>query len=190
MDNSEKNNQTIEMITKAILTLVYLGGFVIFVVLGFIFGPGLKMFNISTLDLVMLALATMRLGRMVAFDHIAEPLRMPFAKTIADRNGAGSIVVPKGKGFVRSIGQLISCPICVGTWIAAGLVYLLYFFPGPTRVFIVVAAVVGLAELLHSATEALCWVGIDARVTAGGKMRANMPVSGAENSADSGDQAQ
>ena len=107
---------------------------------------------------------------MIAFDHIAEPLRAPFAKTVTDRNGAGSVVVPKGRGAMRSIGQLISCPICVGTWIAALLVYLLYFFPGPTRVFITMTAVIGLAELLHSVTEALCWVGINSRVMAGGQI--------------------
>ncbi len=173
MENSVARYRLGDLLTKIILTVVFFGGFALFVVGGLVYGPGLEMFKISALDLVMLSLATMRLGRMVAFDHIAEPLRVPFAKTVPDRNGAGSVTVPKGQGAIRSIGQLITCPICVGTWVAAVLVYLLYFFPGPTQVFVTMTAVIGAAELLHSATEALCWVGINSRVMAGEQILAH-----------------
>jgi hypothetical protein len=181
MENDHSNHHLTDLVTKTILTVIFLGGFLLFIIGGFVFGPGFDLFNISALDLVMLALATMRLGRMIAFDHIAEPLRAPFTKTVPDRNGAGSIVIPKGVGVRYSLGQLISCPICVGTWVAAVLVYFLYIIPGPTRVFIAMMAVVGLAELLHSATEALCWVGINARVMAGGQIQDRQKQNSGEN---------
>jgi hypothetical protein len=134
----------------------------------------LQPFALSWLDAVLLAFATMRMGRMMAFDKIAEPLRAPFTKTVPDRNGAGSIVVPRGEGVRRSLGELLSCPICIGTWIAALFVYGYLVIPAPTQVFVAVLAVIGLAELLHSATEALCWMGIHARAQAGVLMQKNL----------------
>jgi hypothetical protein len=71
----------------------------------------------------------------------------------------------------QSLGQLITCPICVGTWISAGLVYLLYLFPGPVHVFLYMTAAIGIAELLVALTEALCWTGQYGRVMSGYKMR-------------------
>ncbi len=52
----------------------------------------------NALDLVMLAFATFRMGRLIAFDTIAEPLRAPFTKTVPDETGAGDTVVAAGSG--------------------------------------------------------------------------------------------
>jgi hypothetical protein len=63
-------------------------------------------------------------------------VRFPLLKTVDLENGAGHVVEPKGEGMKRAIGEMISCPICAGTWIAAGLVYGLQFFPKSTRLFL------------------------------------------------------
>ncbi|MEN4011123.1 MAG: DUF1360 domain-containing protein [Bellilinea sp.] len=162
-----------EAITKVVLTFIFLGGILIFLITGQSSGSGMMNFRLDWLDLLLLSLATYRLGRLIAFDRVAEPLRAPFARTVRDVTGAGSTVIARGSGAQRAFGQLISCPICAGTWIAAGLVILLYFFPAEARLFLFMAAAVGGAELIHNATEALCWSGMLNRARAGEMLQNN-----------------
>jgi hypothetical protein len=123
--------------------------------------------RIKPIDLVQLALASYRLGRLVSFDQIFEPFRTPFTRTVKDESGMGMTIEPKGSGFRRAIGDLLSCPICSGTWISAGLVYGLNLFPRATRTFLAIMSSIGAAEILNAATEALEWTGQLARERAG-----------------------
>ena len=170
MRNGNSKSDQKEQWTKVVLTFVFLGGFALFTGWMILYGPGLNLFNISTMELVLLSLATFRLGRLVAYDRVMEPFRKFFTETVPDPTGAGDTVNPKGEGFRQSIGQMICCPICVGTWIAALLTYLLILFPGPARVFLVMTAAIGAAELLGALTEALSWSGQYARTMSGTKM--------------------
>lgn len=121
----------------------------------------------NALDFAMLGLATFRMGRLIAFDKVAEPLRAPFTETVPDDSGAGDTVVAAGRGPREKIGELLSCPICAGTWIAAGLVYGLQFFPTPTRLLITIMSAIGFAEVVNAATEALTWAGQNQRYEVG-----------------------
>jgi hypothetical protein len=123
--------------------------------------------SLKPFDLALLTLSTYRLGRLVAFDKVFEPVRHPVTVTTIDETGAGQTVEPRGKGARRSLGELISCPICSGTWIAAGLVYGLQVFPYPTRLFLWIISSIGGAELLNAVTEAFSWLGQAARKEAG-----------------------
>jgi hypothetical protein len=111
------------------------------------------------LDFVLLGLATYRLGHLVSYDLVMEPLRSPFARTVPDSTGAGDTVEPRGEGVQGALGQLITCPICSGTWISAGLVALMVWFPGIIRFFLWMTAAIALAEIIQAITEALCWSG-------------------------------
>jgi hypothetical protein len=110
-------------------------------------------------DFLLLGFATYRGGRLVAFDKVTEPFRVPFTDTKPDDTGAGEIVKPEGSGVRRALGELIACPICTGTWIAAFLVYGLDVAPRPTRILMTILAVSGVAELLDVSAEALTWTG-------------------------------
>ena len=68
----------------------------------------------------------------------------------------------------HALGELLSCPICTGTWVAAGLVYGLHLAPRPTRVLLAIMSTTGVAHLLYSLTEALSWIGHAARRQAAG----------------------
>jgi Protein of unknown function (DUF1360) len=118
-------------------------------------------------DLALLGLATLRLGRLVAYDKVLETFRLPVAETKPDDSGAGETVEPKGWGVQRAFGEMISCPICIGTWIAAALVYGLSIAPRPTRALMAIMSAVGIAEVLNGAIEALEWTGQEAREQAG-----------------------
>jgi hypothetical protein len=158
-----------EYLTKLALIVIFLGGF------GAVVWMGQKVvageFQPNALDLLLLGLAAFRLGRLVAYDLIMEPLRSPVAHTVPDESGAGDNVEARGAGAQRALGQLISCPICAGTWIAALLAYGLYLLPGPTRLFLMIAAAIGLAELINSLVEALCWSSQLARAQTGAKLQ-------------------
>ena len=100
--------------------------------------------DIGAKDLALLGLAAYRTGRVVAFDAVTEPLRAP---------------ITEGRGIRRALGELVSCPTCVGTWIATGSVYGLRVAPRPTRTFLALMAASGVTELLDYATQALDKVG-------------------------------
>lgn len=124
-----------------------------------------EVLNLSPFQLLLLGLSSYRVGRMMAFERIAAPLRAPFTDTIPDESGAGETVVATrdGSGVRSAIGELLTCPVCFGTWAAAGLVYGLHFAPRPTRVLLAVLSTTGVAEIAYSATEALNWTARAAR---------------------------
>ena len=119
--------------------------------------PSARTLTPAPYDLLMLGLASFRIGRMLAYEGVAEPLREPFTQTQADESGAGQTVVAAGQGVRFALGQLLSCPICNGTWVAAGLVYGLHLMPRPTRLLLTIMSTVGVAQLCHSLTEWLDW---------------------------------
>jgi hypothetical protein len=166
-NDPQQKDRNREYGTKILLMAIFLAGFGLFIYWRSGQVPGLAEFRLSWLDLTMLALAAYRLGRLIAYDVVMEPFRRPFARTVPDGTGAGESVEARGTGARRAIGQLISCPICAGTWIAAFMVYGLYAFPGPARVFLAIMAAIGAAELLNSLTEILCWSGQYAREMTG-----------------------
>lgn len=150
--------------TFTALTGLYLAVFAAF---SFLRRNRKKEYRTSTLELAELGLASYRLGRMVAYDKVFEPYRAPFARTVRDQTGAGDTTEPRGRGAREAIGELLTCPICAGTWIAAGLVYLLHLFPNEARAFLSIMSAVGLAEFLNSASEAFEWLGQAEREEAG-----------------------
>ena len=128
-----------------------------------------KKLNLRPFDFVLLGFSTLRLGRLVAYDLVTEPYRAPFTETVPDQYGTSETVVPKRSGWRRAFGELISCPICSGTWVAAALVYALQLAPNPTRIFMAIMGAIGMGEILNALTEALSWGGESSRKQAGGR---------------------
>ncbi|HWR66926.1 MAG TPA: DUF1360 domain-containing protein [Bellilinea sp.] len=156
-----------ESITKILLSVLFMGGLGLLAYWVEVKVGWLKIAELELLDIVLIGIATFRLGRMIAFDRIMDPLRVPFSKVVDDNSGEGKTVVPRGSGFRQAMGQLIVCPACVGTWVAAVLVALMLVYPAGTRIFLYATAAVGIAELLHSLTEVLCWTARQARTSSG-----------------------
>jgi hypothetical protein len=155
-----------ERLTKIILISFFLAVMAVFAKL---FGRKHESkLNLSAVDLFLLATSTFRLGRLVAYNEAFEPIRSPVAKTVPDDSGAGKTTEPKQKGgALKSLGQLVTCPICSGTWIAAGLTYALHLWPGATRVFLVATSSIGSAELLNAVQEFFSWSSQASRKAAG-----------------------
>jgi hypothetical protein len=167
-DTSKRRENT----AKLVLTGIFLGGLAFFIGYMTFFGPGWSAFRLGALDLALLVFATYRMGHLIAYDLVTEPIRQIFTETLPDPTGAGETVEPKGQGVQRALGQLVCCPICSGTWAAAVMVYALYLWPEPVRVFLTIMAVIGAAELLNAAGEALSWTGQHQRTLAGAQLQA------------------
>ncbi len=121
-------------------------------------------FKFKPFDLALLALSTYRASRMVAYDKIASTYREPFTSTVPDESGAGETTVPEGSGVRAALGELITCPVCNGTWIAAAFVYGLRVAPKPARILLAIMSTAGANELLDAAGEALQWTGQARRI--------------------------
>jgi len=172
MDTKPSKSVQREYLTKSTLMGVFLVVMAGFIVWRLSTGQNLDAIQLSAIDLALLGFATLRLGRLMAYDLITEPLRLPFTRTAPDETGAGDSVEPKGSGVQKALGQLLSCPICSGTWAGAVLVYGLYAWPGPTRVVVTILGVIGIAEVLNALIEALSWSGQQSRTQAGAILKA------------------
>jgi hypothetical protein len=103
------------------------------------------------LDLALLGIATHKLSRIVAKDRITGILRAPFVSYIRS-SGSGEVEEePRGRGFQRGIGHLISCPYCMAPWCATALSFGLLFAPRVTRFFAGILVSVAASDFLHRA---------------------------------------
>ena len=103
------------------------------------------------LDMALLGMATHKLSRIVAKDRITGILRAPFVSYIRS-SGAGEVEEePRGRGFQRGIGHLISCPYCMAPWCATALALGFVFAPRVTRFFTWILVSVTASDFLHRA---------------------------------------
>jgi hypothetical protein len=67
-------------------------------------------------------------------------------------SGAGEVEEePRGRGFQRGIGHLISCPYCMAPWCATALSFGLLFSARATRFFAGILVSVTASDFLHRA---------------------------------------
>jgi hypothetical protein len=163
----ESRNIHQEYATKIFMTIIFFIILIVFLWWLRYSGIEVETNQLGAFEIALIGLATLRLGRLVAYSKVIEPIRAFFTVTIPDESGAGETVVPRGKGVRNAIGQFISCPICVGTWCAAILVYGMFIAPSLTIIFLYMTAGIGIAEILNALVEALSWSGQSSRTRTG-----------------------
>jgi hypothetical protein len=100
-------------------------------------------------DLLLIALATQRVSRLVSKDRVTSAIRAPFT-AYEGEGGPGEVEErPRGRGLRRAVGELLVCPFCLAQWIATAFAFGLLFAPRATRFLAGVFSVVGLADLLQ-----------------------------------------
>ena len=110
--------------------------------------------KIKLFDLLLLGVGTHKLSRIMARDRITGALRAPFVQY---KGSAGSGEVeeePRGRGFQQAIGELVSCPYCMGPWCAAALGFGMVFARRTTRFFASILATVAISDFLNRAYAA------------------------------------
>lgn len=106
-------------------------------------------------DIVLLGVATHKLSDLIANDAVTSFLRAPFTELQEKQSPKSVDEEPRGEGFRRSIGELLTCKFCMGQWIASFFTYGLIFAPAVTRLVASIFAIVALSDHLHQTYKAL-----------------------------------
>jgi hypothetical protein len=102
-------------------------------------------------DILLVGVATFKMSRLVAKDLVTSPLRAPFT-TFEGLAGEGEVnEKPRGEGMRRALGELLTCPFCMATWVAAFFAYALVLSPPLTRLIASIFASHALADFLQLA---------------------------------------
>lgn len=109
--------------------------------------------RIAPFDVALLGLATHKISRVLAKDSVTSPLRAPFTR-YQEPTGASEVNEEvRGDGLRHAIGELISCPFCLGVWVATGLGAGLVFAPRLTRLVAATFAAVSASDFLQIAYD-------------------------------------
>jgi hypothetical protein len=107
----------------------------------------------GALDLIALSAATFKASRTLSRERVASFVRQPFVEGDAE---IGEDERPAGEGIQRAIGELVTCPRCIGAWTAAGLASSQVLAPRFGRLLTWSLGAAGANDFLHAAFKALC----------------------------------
>jgi hypothetical protein len=105
-------------------------------------------------DLLLVAVATHKLSRLVAKDPVTSPLRAPFTRFRGTSGEAELSEEVRGSGPRKAVGELVTCPFCVGQWVATALMFGLALAPRATRFTAALLASLTAADFLQFAYAA------------------------------------
>jgi hypothetical protein len=107
--------------------------------------------RLSPWDVAQLTVATHRLSRTIAKDPVTSPIRAPF--TTYEGVSAPSELHEdvRGDGLQHSVGELLTCPMCLAQWVATAFTVGLVFVPGPARLAMSTLTAVAGADALQFA---------------------------------------
>lgn len=105
-------------------------------------------------DLLLFGAATHKLSRLLASDWVTSVIRAPFSEFQGPSGLPGEQHdKPRGRGWQLALGQLLTCPTCLGQWIAAFYAYGLVFAIRPTRLVGFIFSLITIADFLNVAYE-------------------------------------
>lgn len=102
-------------------------------------------------DLALFAVATHKVSRIIAKDPVTSPLRAPFTSFEGQSGPAELKEDVRGHGFRHALGELLTCPFCLGQWVATGFWFGRVVRPRETRLLASVFATVAIADALQLA---------------------------------------
>jgi Protein of unknown function (DUF1360) len=95
-------------------------------------------------DLALVAAASHKLARLIAKDDVTTFVRAPVTQ---DEDATE----PKPRGLERALGELVTCPSCLGLWAAAGLAVGVILRPREVRFGMSILATYTGADFLNAA---------------------------------------
>jgi hypothetical protein len=105
--------------------------------------------RVSPWDTAQLAVATLTISRLLAKDPVTSPLRVPFT-SFEGTSAPGELAEQvRGDGVRHAVGELLTCPMCLGQWVATALCIGLVTAPATTRVTITLFTAIGGADFLQ-----------------------------------------
>jgi hypothetical protein len=90
--------------------------------------------QLSTKDLVLMAVGTHKLSRAITKESVASPVRAPFTHHGGAGGPAEVMDEPRGEdGMRHAVGELLTCPFCLDVWVASLFAVGLVVAPRLTR---------------------------------------------------------
>jgi hypothetical protein len=96
-------------------------------------------------DAITAGMATHKLARLIAKDKVTSFIRAPFVSS-QEPSGQGEVSsAARGRGLQFAIGELLTCPYCLGQWVSAALGVGMVAAPRLTRLltFVYTAEAIG-----------------------------------------------
>lgn len=109
--------------------------------------------RLSARDVALLGVATFKLSRLISRDQVTAFLRAPFVTYKGPAAASEVEEEPRGEGWQRALGNLLTCPYCVAQWVAAGLAYGFILAPRTTRFTAGVFSAYALSDFVGFAYE-------------------------------------
>lgn len=107
--------------------------------------------RISPWDTLLTTVATHKLSRLIAKDPVTSPLRAPFTSFEGTSGPAELSEDVRASGRLKTVGELVSCPFCVGMWAATGFVVGHVLMPRATRLATTTLAALAGSDFLQLA---------------------------------------
>lgn len=95
-------------------------------------------------DIGLIALSGYKVSRLITKDEVTSFVRAPVTED-ADASQ------PKPEGMARVLGELLTCPYCLGLWVTSALSYSQVLFPRETRFFTTIFGSYAVTDFLHAA---------------------------------------
>jgi Protein of unknown function (DUF1360) len=105
-------------------------------------------------DTVLLCIATHKASRLLAKDPVASPIRAPFTQYEEPAGMAELNESVRGRGVQHAVGELLSCPFCLGVWTSSALTAGMVFAPRATRVVNTILTAVAASDTMQIAYDA------------------------------------
>ncbi|MDQ3865301.1 MAG: DUF1360 domain-containing protein [Actinomycetota bacterium] len=111
---------------------------------GFLLAAGKRLPDRTpTGDVVRIALASYKMSRVVAKEDVAAFIRAP----VTDDPEAQQ---PKKEGMAAVLGELVTCPYCLGLWFSSALSYAHVIVPRQARFATSIFAAYAVTDFLHA----------------------------------------
>jgi uncharacterized protein DUF1360 len=102
--------------------------------------------KVALRDIGLIGVATFRLSRLVTKDKVTSGFRAPFVK-YEKSTGSGEVEEDaRGSGMQQVVGDMITCPYCIGLWVATGLTFGHLFAPRSTQLLTSILAAVAVSD--------------------------------------------
>jgi hypothetical protein len=107
-------------------------------------------------DLALLSVATHHAARLITKDKVTSVARAPFTEYEGSGDPGEVEEHARGHGLQKAVGELVTCPYCIGQWIALAGVTGLMLAPRTTRAVasvLTVSAVSDYLQVVHRAVS-------------------------------------
>lgn len=105
-------------------------------------------------DVLLVGVASHKLSRLLAKDRVTSFLRAPFTRYVRSEGHGEVEEEARGTGARRAVGELVTCPYCLGLWVSGGLSLGLVHAPRVTRLAGLTLAGLTVSDVLQLAYRA------------------------------------